>query len=97
MALNMISTAVMVKLGKVYGNLMIDVKATNNKLRRRAERLARQLSGRSDDEVRRALEASGYRAKVAVVMLRRGCDVGTAEDLLASAGGYLRAVIDETY
>jgi len=93
MALNMISTAVMVKLGKAYGNLMVDLQATNNKLRLRAQRLTKQLTGAADDDVVRALESTGYRVKPAVVALKLGCDALHAQALLEAAGGQLRAVI----
>lgn len=93
-ALAMISTAVMVKLGKVYGNLMVDLVASNAKLRGRAERLTARLTGRDVETVRRALEQAGYKVKVAVVMLRSGCDVAEAQRRLASHGGSLRDVLD---
>ena len=93
MALTMLSTAVMVKLGKVYGNLMVDLHASNAKLRERAQRLTQSLSGASADAARAALVASGYRIKVAVVMLRRGCDVQEAEAGLTRAGHDLRKAL----
>ncbi|MDQ6768114.1 MAG: N-acetylmuramic acid 6-phosphate etherase [Candidatus Eremiobacteraeota bacterium] len=93
MALTMISTAVMVKLGKVYGNLMVDLHPSNTKLRDRAERLACQLSGATPDAARSALQRSGYRVKLAVVMLRRGCDPSAAEALLVQANGDLRKAL----
>lgn len=94
MALTMMSTAVMVKLGKVYGNLMVDVQASNKKLRDRAERLTSQLSGASVEAARRALDACGYRVKVAILMLRRNCDAQQAQALLAQHEGNLRALLD---
>jgi len=93
MALTMISSAVMIKLGKVYGNLMVDVKASNNKLRSRAERLTTLLSGADGAASRQALQASRYNVKVAVVMLRRGFDRRRAEKVLRDAGGNLRALL----
>lgn len=93
MALAMISTAVMVKLGKVFDNLMVDVKAANRKLRDRARRVTQMVSGASDDSVRRALEACSYRPKVAIVMLRRACDAATAQAMLDRASGDLRAAL----
>ena len=79
MALTMLSTAIMVKLGKVHGNLMVDLRASNRKLRARAERLTLALSGASPDEVTKALEACGYLPKVAVVMLKNGCSAAQAQ------------------
>jgi N-acetylmuramic acid 6-phosphate etherase len=90
--LNAISTGAMVRLGKTYGNRMVDLVATNAKLRRRAERLVRDLAGVPD--ARAALDAAGGSVKVAVVMARRGVDRDHAERLLAGARGRLAAVID---
>jgi N-acetylmuramic acid 6-phosphate etherase len=96
MALTALSTAVMVKLGKVYGNLMVELEASNAKLRERARRLVVRLSGTSAQAAARALEAAGYRAKTAVVMVRRQCSAEEADLLLAQAGGSLRSVLDAT-
>ncbi len=92
-ALNAISTAVMVRLGKVYDNLMVDVVATNEKLRARALRLVQTLGAAHESEARRLLDAGGGSVKVAVVMARRGVDAEAARSLLAGAGGSLRAVL----
>jgi N-acetylmuramic acid 6-phosphate etherase len=83
-ALNTLSTAIMVRMGKVYDNLMIDVVATNEKLRARAQRLVQTLTGADDARVRAALENAGGSAKVAVVMLARGIDAERARALLRS-------------
>jgi N-acetylmuramic acid 6-phosphate etherase len=93
-ALNTLSTAVMVRLGKVYDNLMVDVVARNAKLRGRALRLVRTLV--PCDEARGAalLERSGGSVKVAVVMARRSVDAASARSLLEAAGGSLRACLD---
>ena len=69
MVLNMLSTGVMVKLGKVYGNLMVDVQATNAKLVSRAVRIVQTATGAAEDESRQALEQCGYACKTAIVML----------------------------
>ncbi len=90
--LGTLSTAAMIALGKTYGNRMVDVVATNAKLRDRAERLVRELAGPVDAPA--LLAAAGGRVKTAVVMARRGVDRGAAEELLARAGGRLAAVID---
>jgi N-acetylmuramic acid 6-phosphate etherase len=91
--LNAISTAAMIALGKTYGNLMVDVVASNAKLRARAERLVRALAGEVDAPA--VLAAAGGAVKTAVVMARCGVDRTTAERLLADAGGRLAAVIGE--
>jgi N-acetylmuramic acid 6-phosphate etherase len=92
-ALNTISTAVMIKLGKVYDNLMVDVVATNAKLRARALRLVRTLTSLDEEEARAALAAAGGSVKVAVVMTRRSVDSNDARRLLAQAEGNLRALL----
>ncbi len=80
--LNTLSTAVMVRLGKVHDNLMIDVVATNEKLRDRAQRLVRELTGADEARVRSALEAAGGSVKIAVVMIARDLDAEHARKLL---------------
>ncbi len=92
LVLNMLSTATMVKLGKVYGNLMVDMRPTNEKLVDRARRIIAQIADVSYDDATRLLDASGD-AKVAIVMARRGVSADEARSLLAAQGGRLRAVI----
>jgi N-acetylmuramic acid 6-phosphate etherase len=92
-ALNAISTSAMVRLNKVHGHLMVDVVATNRKLRDRAVRLVCTLTGASDEEARALLEASGGSVKVAAVMRRRGVDAERAIALLASVRGSLRPLL----
>jgi N-acetylmuramic acid 6-phosphate etherase len=92
--LNMLSTATMIKLGKVYGNLMVDVQAKNAKLRQRAQRLVARIAGCNEAQASALLEASDYDVKVAVVMARRNIDADAARVLLAQADGFLRRVID---
>jgi N-acetylmuramic acid 6-phosphate etherase len=92
-ALNAISTAVMVRLGKVYDNLMVDVVSTNRKLRTRALRLVRELAGVDEDRARELLDAAGNRVKIAVVMERRAVDAMQAQALLEQHGGVLRELI----
>jgi N-acetylmuramic acid 6-phosphate etherase len=90
MALTLLSTALMVKLGKVYDNLMVDVVASNAKLRERAVRLTCRLAECDPDTARTVLGACGYRVKTAVVMLRRNLDLQAAEQLLVTCRGDLR-------
>lgn len=92
--LNMISTVSMVRLGKTYGNLMVDVAATNAKLRVRARRLVEQIAGVDPQTADSALAASGGHVKVAAAMLVHGVDRPTAERWLADADGRLRTVIE---
>lgn len=91
---NMLSTATMVKLGKVYGNLMVDVRPTNVKLVDRARRIVMQIAGVEYGEAAQLLDASENEVKTAIVMARRGVEPETARDLLGAAGGRLRDVID---
>ncbi len=93
--LNTISTAIMVRLGKTYGNLMIDVVATNEKLRGRAQRLVSHLTGLDASAARELLKASGGSVKVASLMGMRGLDLDAARALLAERGGSLRESLAE--
>lgn len=92
-ALNALSSAIMVRLHKVYGNLMIDVRATNAKLVKRALRLTMLAAGCDEAAARRALGASGWRVKVAVVMVKGGLAVHEAEDRLEAAEGSVHAAL----
>lgn len=93
--LNALSTGTMVRLGKVYGNLMVDVQATNAKLRARAVRLVCTLAHCDEATAHAALERSGWNVKVAVVALRRGVDDASARVLLDESGGSLRVLLEE--
>ncbi len=93
LVLNTISTVTMVRLGKTYGNLMVDVVATNHKLRARARRIVEQATESPPDEVDAAISASGGDAKLAIVMLLAGVDAGEAQQRLASAGGVVRKAL----
>jgi len=86
-ALNTFSSAVMVRLNKVYGNLMVDLRATNAKLAQRALRLTMTATGAHEAAARAALDASGLRVKVAIVMLKAGVDAGTADARREAAQG----------
>jgi N-acetylmuramic acid 6-phosphate etherase len=92
-ALNTFSTSLMVRLNKVYGNLMVDLRATNAKLRRRALALTVRASGADELAAERALRDSGFRVKVALVALRAGVDVHVASDRLDACGGSVRAAL----
>ena len=87
---NMITTAAMVRLGKVYGNLMVDLLPTNAKLVDRAQRIVREATGCTIDEARTALRASGNHAKTAVVMVLAGCSAEEARTRLSTAAGRVR-------
>ncbi|MBA4341317.1 MAG: N-acetylmuramic acid 6-phosphate etherase [Methylibium sp.] len=93
MALNSFSSALMVRLGKVYGNLMVDLKATNAKLVRRAVALTMRAAEVDEAQARAVLEQCGYHVKTAVVALRLGVDVASATQALAQTGGRVRAAL----
>ena len=95
LVLNMISTAAMVRLGKVYGNLMVDVQPTNEKLVDRAVRIVAEATGCPDDEAQRALDASGGHAKTAIVMILRGVGAPEARERLHRADGFVRQAISD--
>lgn len=90
---NMLSTASMVRTGKAYGNLMVDVKPTNAKLVDRAQRIVAEATGADRDAAAEALAAAGTHAKTAVVMLLAECDASRAQALLEAAGGDVRAAL----
>ena len=94
LVLNTISTGVMVKLGRVYDNLMVDVVATNEKLRRRALALVRRLTDLDAPAAAALLAEAGGSVKVAVVMARRNAGAGEARVLLEKAGGFLRGALE---
>ncbi|MBR1710289.1 MAG: N-acetylmuramic acid 6-phosphate etherase [Clostridia bacterium] len=92
--LNMISTSVMIKMGKVYGNLMVDVKATNNKLVHRAISIVSSATGCTDEEARKALDASGFACKPAILMVLLGVSYETAMDMLRQADGHIASALN---
>jgi N-acetylmuramic acid 6-phosphate etherase len=95
MVLNMLSTAVMARLGHVYENLMIDMVLTNEKVAERALRILAEASGKSVSAAEHALRAAGHDLRVGLVMLKLGVDARAARKLLARAGGDLRKALGE--
>ena len=95
LVLNMLSTGAMVQLGKVYGNLMVDVQPTNAKLRERAVRIVDDITGVGRAEAEKLLAAAGWRVKTAVVMGLAGVDADAAETRLEKAQGHVRAALAE--
>jgi N-acetylmuramic acid 6-phosphate etherase len=96
LVLNAFSSALMIRLGKVYGNLMVDVQATNAKLRHRAVRLVEAAAGVDESTAERALAASNGQVKTAIAMLRLGISFDEATRRLDAADGRLRIVLNET-
>jgi N-acetylmuramic acid 6-phosphate etherase len=93
MVLNMLTTGAMVLLGKTYGNLMVDLKATNAKLVIRTRLIVAELTGLSEAEAEQQLARCGGELKTAVVAFRRGVSADEARKLLAVAGGQLRGAL----
>jgi N-acetylmuramic acid 6-phosphate etherase len=94
LVLNMFSTIVMVRLGKTYGNLMVDLHASNAKLRERAVRTVMTITGVPRDRAAAALEDSGMRVKVAILRIGTGLDEEQAAARLAAVDGRLRAAME---
>src|SRR5712691_4343674 len=92
LVLNMLSTGAMIRLGKVYGNLMVDLMALSAKLHDRGERIVMECGGVSREEARQAIERAKGSVKVAIVMARRKVDANEARTLLDAAGGFVRPV-----
>jgi N-acetylmuramic acid 6-phosphate etherase len=93
-ALNLLSSLVMIRLGRVYGGLMVDVQAANAKLTRRSEGMLRHLTGRSSEEICTALAAADGSVKLAALLLQ-GCDLVDAKAVLERAAGQLRVALAE--
>ena len=94
MVLNMLSTGAMIKLGKVYGNLMVDVKPSNEKLIRRCVTIVCSAAECTEAEATKALEECDYRPKVAIVMVLRGVNADTAWAMLQKAEGRIAKVLE---
>lgn len=94
MVLNMLSTGAMIKLGKVYGNLMVDVKPSNEKLIRRCVTIVCSAAECTEAEATKALEDCDYRPKVAIVMVLRGVNADTACAMLQKAEGRIAKVLE---
>lgn len=95
--LNMLSTASMIKMGKVYGNLMVDVQMTNEKLHNRAVNIVKMATGASDEEARAAIKEQNYHTKAAILQIITGLKGIEAKNLLDKHDGYLREAISEHY
>ena len=93
MVLNMLSTATMIRLGKVYENLMVDVRPTNAKLRRRAVQMLQQATETDEASAQAVLQATDYRVKAALVMILANVDAQEALRRLDAADGFVRRAI----
>jgi N-acetylmuramic acid 6-phosphate etherase len=95
LVLNIISTAVMVRLGKAYGNLMVDVQATNSKLRARAARIVAMACEVDEETAAAVLQASNGEVKTAIISVMTGLAPVAARERLMSHGGIVRAALNE--
>lgn len=93
LVLNTLSTAALVRLGKTYGNLMVDLQAWNQKLVDRGERIVMEVAGIERAAARQVIEAAGGSVRTAIVMARRGCTRSEAEALLRAHDHRLRAIL----
>ncbi|GHV91418.1 N-acetylmuramic acid 6-phosphate etherase [Spirochaetia bacterium] len=93
LVLNMLSTASMIRMGKVYKNLMVDLKPVNHKLILRSIRLIRELTGCSEEQARESFEASEKNPKAAIVMVLLKVDRRRAEELLEEAEGHISVIL----
>ncbi len=93
LVLNTITTGAMIRLGKTFGNLMVDLRATNDKLRDRSERIVMEVCGVTRDAARETLSAAGGSVKVGIVMQKLGVSREDAEQALDKAGGVIRKVL----
>jgi N-acetylmuramic acid 6-phosphate etherase len=94
MALNILSTGVMVRLGKVHGNRMVDVSVTNSKLKDRALRILKDLTGIAHHEAEHLLESSGRKVKLSLLMFWTGLDAQQAQQLLDQNQGKIRSALN---
>jgi N-acetylmuramic acid 6-phosphate etherase len=95
LVLNTLTTGAMIRLGKAYGNLMVDLMAWSTKLVDRGERIVMECCDVDRATARAAIERAGGKVKLAIVMVRRGVDAAEAQRLLDSAGGYVRHVVGD--
>ncbi len=95
MVLNMISTAAMVTVGKVYKNLMVDVQQTNDKLRVRAENIIMSATDVEREVAKEKIKEADGSVKLAITMILLNCDLKTAKDKLDSVGGHIRKAIEQ--
>lgn len=93
LVLNMVSTASMIGIGKVYKNFMVDMKPTNSKLIERGKRIIMDATDADYEMASRTLEEAGHHVKVAILMILANCDAATAKEKLAQHGGWIQKII----
>jgi len=95
LVLNLLTTGAMIRIGKTYGNLMVDLQVRNQKLSDRGERIVMEVAGVDRDAARAALEQAGGSVRTAIVMLRLAVGRSEAEARIADAGGRLRTILGD--
>lgn len=94
LVLNMLTTGAMIKLGKVYSNLMVDVKASNEKLYARAKRITMMATGETEEAVEKVLKETDFNVKLSILMIKSGLNKEKAESLLEEHKGYVQKAIE---
>lgn len=94
LVLNMLSTGTMIKLGKVYGNLMVDVKATNEKLVERAKRIVCEATGVERGQAEKTLKETNFDVKLAIFMILSGLNINDAKEKLSKNKGYIAKAME---
>lgn len=94
LVLNMLTTSVMVKLGKVYGNRMVDLRASNKKLNKRSIRMICEITGADEETAVHWLDKAGRSTKLAIMCILSGCDVEESKTLLEQNNGYLKSALN---
>jgi N-acetylmuramic acid 6-phosphate etherase len=95
LVLNTLTTGAMIRLGKTYGNLMVDLRAWNDKLIDRSQRIVMETTGLTREEAREVLDAAGGRVKTAIVMARRRVSSDEADRLITEYQGRLRGIVGD--
>lgn len=95
MVLNMLSTGAMIRLGKVYGNLMVDVQPSNEKLRVRARRIVKLATEADDEIINKTLEETAYNVKLSILIIETGLSIIEARKLLEKHKGYIAKVLED--
>jgi N-acetylmuramic acid 6-phosphate etherase len=95
LVLNTLTTGALIRLGKTYGNLMVDLRATNAKLVDRGERIVMEITGATREAARAAIGAAGGSVRTAIVMIRREVSRSGAEALLAASDHHLRPILGD--
>ncbi len=95
LVLNTLTTGAMIRLGKTYGNLMVDLQAKNQKLVDRGERIVMEITGASQLEARQAIDSAGGSVRTAIVMIGRRCSRTEADELLRSNDNHLRPILGD--